>query len=410
MYEFITPFAKVHFRRNNNRMFGLKKKDRRYHLLAIGRTGAGKSNLLANLIKGDLEHAEGLAVIDPHGDLAVRAESLVPAWRQRDVVLFRPGDPNNTLTFNPLFVPRPDLRHLVVSELITVFHQIWADSWGPRLEYILRIILLTLTERPGYTLLDALRMLNDKKFRDALIEQVEDPILKRFWLSEFTEYSKGFRAEAVAPIQNKLGEFLVNPVMRRVFDHPEGDIHPRAIMDDGQVFIADLSVRRIGRDTSMLLGATLIGKFALAALSRSDLPPDQRRDFYCYVDEFPMFTTASIDIVLSEARKYGLAMILAMQYLDQLDSKLLGAVLGNVANLVVFRVGAKDAAVLGRELQPVFSAEDLLDLPYYHAYIRMMIDGKPAKAFSAKILEAPTAVDVSTMPEGAIAGDRRPAA
>jgi hypothetical protein len=387
MYEPTTPFARVDFRRDS-RLFGLKRKDRRYHLLAIGRTGSGKSNLLANLINHDINHIEGVGIIDPHGDLAARAESYVPAWRQSDLILFRPGDPSNQLTFNPLFVPRPDLRHLVVSELITVFHQIWADSWGPRLEYILRIILLTLTERPGYTLLDALRMLNDPEFRDSLIAQVEDPILKRFWTSEFAEYSKGFRAEAVAPIQNKLGEFLVNPVMRKVFDHPEGDIHPRAIMDDRRIFIADLSVGRIGRDTSMLLGATLIGKFALAALSRSDQPSEERRDFYCYVDEFAMFTTASIDVILSEARKYGLAMILAMQYLDQLDSKLLGAVLGNVANLIVFRVGAKDASMLGRELAPVFSAEDLLDLPYYHAYVRMMIDGKPAKPFSVKILDA----------------------
>jgi hypothetical protein len=387
MYEFITPFARVEFRRDS-RVFGIKKKDRRFHLLAIGRTGAGKSNLLANLIRGDLERAEGVAVLDPHGDLAATAERFVPAWRQKEMMVFRPGDPENCLTFNPLHVPRPDQRHLVVSELITVFHQIWADSWGPRLEYILRIVLLTLTERSGYTLLDALRMLNDDDFRASIVDQVEDPILKRFWTDEYTQYSKGYRTEAIAPIQNKLGEFLINPVLRKVFEHPEGDIHPRAIMDDGRIFIADLSVGRIGRDISMLLGATLIGKFALAALSRSDQRPEQRRDFYCYVDEFPMFTTASIDIILSEARKYGLALILAMQYLDQLDTKLLGAVLGNVGNLVVFRVGAQDAAVLGRELAPVFSGEDLIDLPYYHAYVRMMIDGKPAKPFSARVLDA----------------------
>ncbi|MDO8496817.1 MAG: type IV secretion system DNA-binding domain-containing protein [bacterium] len=389
MYEFITPFAKVDFRRDH-RVFGMKKKDRRFHLLTIGRTGAGKSNLMATLIKGDLEHAEGVAVLDPHGDLAAVAEQFVPTWRKKEMMVFRPGDPENQLTFNPLHVPRPDQRHLVVSELITVFKKIWGDSWGPRLEYILRIVLLTLTERPGQTLLDALRMLNDSDFRSSIVDQIEDPILKRFWTDEYTQYSKGYRTEAIAPIQNKLGEFLINPVLRRVFEHPEGDIHPRAIMDNSQIFIADLSVGRIGRDISMLLGATLIGKFALAALSRSDQRPDKRRDFYCYVDEFPMFTTASIDIILSEARKYGLALILAMQYLDQLDTQLLGAVLGNVGNLVVFRVGAQDAAVLGRELAPVFSGEDLMDLPYYHAYIRMMIDGKPAKPFSARLLEVPS--------------------
>ena len=387
MYEYITPFASVDFRRDS-RSFGLKRKDRRYHLLAIGRTGSGKSNLLANLIKGDLEHAEGVMVLDPHGDLAATAERLVPAWRRKELLVFRPGDPTNNLTFNPLCVPRPDQRDLVVSELITVFHQIWADSWGPRTEYLLRLILLTLTETPGHTLLDALRILNDNDFRESTVKQIEDPILKQFWEHRYTEYSRGFRTEAIAPIQNKLGEFLINPVLRKVFEHPEGDIQPRAIMDKSQIFIVDLSVGRIGRDISMLLGATLIGKFALAALSRSDLPPHERREFYCYVDEFPMFTTASIDIILSEARRYGLALILAMQYLDQLDPKHLGAVLGNVGNLVVFRVGAQDAEMLGRELAPVFSSEDLIDLPYYHAYIRMMIDGKPAKPFSARILEA----------------------
>lgn len=386
MYETITPFARVDFRRDS-RVFGIKKSDRRYHLLTIGRTGAGKSNLMARLIKGDIERAQGVGVIDPHGDLAATTVNSVPAWRHSDLLYFRPGDPDNTLTFNPLFVPRPDQRHLVVSELITVFQQIWQDSWGPRLEYILRIVLLTLTERPGHTLLDALRLLNDTEFRTSIVDQIEDPILKRFWTNEFSQYSKGFRAEAIAPIQNKLGEFLINPVLRRIIDHPEGDIQPRSIMDKGQIFVADLSVGRIGRDIAKLLGATLIAKFALAALSRSDLPSEQRRDFYCYIDEFPMFATPSIEIILSEARKYRLSLILAMQYLDQLDTKLLGAVFGNVGNMVVFRVGAKDAAILERELAPVFSREDLLQLPFYHAYVRMMIDGKPAKPFSARILD-----------------------
>jgi hypothetical protein len=387
MPETVTPFARVDFR-GDHRAFGIKRNDRRYHLLAIGRTGAGKSNLLARLIKADIEHAEGLAVIDPHGDLASTALRAVPAWRSHDVLYFRPGDPSNTLTFNPLFVPSPNQRHLVVSELITVFQQIWEDTWGPRLEYILRIVLLTLTEGPGHTLLDALRLLNDKEFRSSIVEEIQDPILKQFWTNEFGQYSKGFRTEAIAPIQNKLGEFLINPVLRGIIDYPEGDIHPRGIMDQGKIFVADLSVGRIGRDISRLLGATLVAKFALAALSRSDQAPELRRDFYCYIDEFPMFATASIDVILSEARKYRLSMILAMQFLDQLDTKLLGSVLGNVGNMVIFRVGAKDASVLARELAPVFSKEDLLDLPFYHAYVRIMIDGKPAKPFSAKILEA----------------------
>jgi hypothetical protein len=387
MSEIITPFGRVDFR-GDNRVFGVKTKDRRYHLLAIGRTGSGKSNLLVNLINGDLARAQGVGVLDPHGDLALAAEAGVPTWRRKEVILFRPGDPENGLTFNPLHVSRPEQRHLVVSELMTIFQQMWSKAWGPRLEYILRITLLTLTERPGYTLLDALRMLNDQEFRDSIVEKIEDDILKRFWTDEFSQYSKGYRTEALAPIQSKLGEFLINPVLRRVFDHETGDIEPREIMDDGRIFIADLSVGRIGREVSTLLGATLVGKFALAALSRSDLPPDRRRNFFLYVDEFPMFATSSVDVILSQARKYGLAMTMAIQYLDQLDTKLLGAVLGNVGNLVVFRVGVKDAALLEKEFAPVFSAADLIDLPYYHAYVRMMIDGKPARPFSARILDA----------------------
>jgi hypothetical protein len=284
-------------------------------------------------------------------------------------------------------VVRAEQRHLVVSELMTVFEHIWERTWGPRMEYILRIVLLTLTERPGYTLLDALRLLNDAEFRTTVLDQLEDEILIRFWKNEFAQYSRGHRTEALAPIQNKLGEFLINPVLRQVVDQPAGDIDPRAIMDQGQVFIADLSVGRLGRDVAMLLGATLVGKFALAALSRSDTPPAQRRDFYCYIDEFPMFATASLDTMLSEARKYRLSLILAMQYLDQLDTKLLGSVLGNVGNLVVFRLGAKDAGLFERELTPEFSREDLVSLPYYRAYVRMMIDGKPSKPFSARMFE-----------------------
>ena len=385
MNDPITPFAQVDFR-DDNRVFGIKRNDRRYHFLTIGRTGTGKSTLLANLIKGDLQYGEGVAVLDPHGDLAATARRLLPRWR-KDVIVFDPGSPDNRLTFNPLHVSRPDQRHLVVSELMTVFQHIWQKAWGVRLEYILRIVLLTLTEKPGHTLLDALRILNDSEFRASVLTEVEDPILKAFWTEEFGKYSKSYRTEAIAPIQNKLGEFLINPVLKKVFDHPEGNIDPRAIMDKGQVFIADLSVGRLGRDVAMLLGATLIGKFALAALSRSDQAPDDRRDFYFYIDEFPMFATASIETILSEARKYRLALIMAMQYLDQLDTKLLGAVLGNVGNLVTFRVGAKDAPFLAREFAPVFSSDDLMNLPHYHIYVRMTIDGKPAKPFSARVLD-----------------------
>src|SRR3989304_1695965 len=253
MIDAITPFAQVDFR-DDDRVFGIKRNDRRFHFLTIGRTGTGKSTLLANLIKGDLQYGEGVAVLDPHGDLAATARRFLPRWR-KDVIVFDPGSPDNRLTFNPLHVSRPDQRHLVVSELMTVFQHIWQKAWGVRLEYILRIVLLTLTGKPGHTLLDALRILNDSEFRASVLTEVEDPILKAFWTEEFGKYSRSYRTEAIAPIQNKLGEFLINPVLKKVFDHPEGNIDPRAIMDKGQVFIADLSVGRLGRGAALLLGA-----------------------------------------------------------------------------------------------------------------------------------------------------------
>lgn len=355
-------------------------------MLTVGRTGTGKSTLLANLIQADLNHAEGIGLLDPHGDLAAMMIERTPTWRP-DTIVFRPGDPDNTLTFNPLHVPQTTQRHLVVSELMTIFQTIWSRSWGSRLEYLLRIVLLTLTERPGYTLLDALRILSDKAFRAEIVERIEEPILKRFWIDEFGQYSKAYRTEAIAPIQSKLGEFLINDVLKKVFDAPEGNINARAIMDNGQVFIADLSVGRIGRDVTMLLGATLLGKFGLAALSRSDQTPTDRRPFYLFIDELPLFATASIETILSESRKYGLAMTAAVQYLEALEPKLLAAILGNVGNLITFRVGAKDAAVLEREFIPTFTKDDLISLPYHHVYVRMMVDGKPAMPFSAKVLE-----------------------
>lgn len=385
MIEAIAPFARVDFR-NDRRVFGIRDDDRRFHCLTIGRTGTGKSTLFSHLIRGDIEFGKGVGVIDPHGDLADTAKRSLPRWR-RDAIVFEPGRPNNNLTFNPLHVPQPEQRHLVVSELITIFHHIWRKAWGLRLEHLLRIILLTLTERPGHTLLDALRMVNEAEFRASIVSRIEDPLLKSFWTEEFPQYSKSYRTEALAPIQNKLGELVINPVLRRVLDHPTGDINPREIMDRERVFIANLSVGKLGRDVSMLLGAMLLGKFALAALSRSDQSPDRRRLFHLYVDEMPMFATASIETILSEVRKYGLALTMAMQFCEQLEPRLLGAVFGNVGNVIAFRVGAKDAGILTREFAPVFSAEDLMNLPHHHIYVRMMLDGRPAKPFSAKVLD-----------------------
>ena len=394
----VTPLGQVDYR-NDVRLFGIRRADRRYHMLVIGRTGTGKSTFLANVIRSDLEKGEGVALLDPHGDLAEQVRRFVPPSRANDLLVFDPADPANNLTFNPLHVIDRSQRHLVVSELIAVFQQMYEKSWGPRLEYLLRATLLTLTARPGYTLLDALRILKDSDFRAEVVKNLDDEILKAFWVEEFGRYSKSYRTEAIAPIQNKLGEFLINPVLRRVFDDPTGNIQLRPIMDEGKILIVNLSVGRLGRDVARLLGASLMGKLALAALSRADQKPEDRRDFYTYVDEFPMFATSSIDTILSESRKYRLNLIVAMQYLEQLESKFVAATLGNVGNLVVFRVGVKDAAVLERELSPSFSREDLVNVPYHHAFIRMMIDNVPKKPFSARILKPREEFDLELSPE-----------
>lgn len=383
--ERITPIGKVDHR-DDEHVFGIRHDDRRFHMALIGRTGTGKSTMMTTMLAADAESCEGFALLDPHGDLAETALSLIPTWREKQTLYFDPADSANRITFNPLWVPSPDQRHLVVADLIAIFNRIWERSWGPRLEYILRNVLMALTERPGYTLVDALQLLNDKDYRKSVVARIEDDIVRGFWEREFEKYTASYRTEAIAPIQNKLGEFLVNPVLRRVFSDSNGVIRPRELMDSGGVLIADLSVGKLGRDASTLLGAMLVGKLGLAALSRADTPIEERRDFYLYVDEFPSFATSSFATILAEARKYRLALVVAMQYFDQLDPKLAGALLGNVGNLAIFRVGVKDASLLEKELRPIFSADDLVAQPYYRVYMRLVIDGHPARPFSATVV------------------------
>jgi DNA helicase HerA-like ATPase len=381
----ITPIAEIDSR-EDHRVFGIKRKDRRFHMAIIGRTGTGKSTLMKTMIQADARVGEGFALLDPHGDLAEEVWESLPVWRRKGALHFDPANPSNAITFNPLEVPSSEQRHLVVADLIAIFNRIWERSWGPRLEYILRNVFMALTERPGYTLLDALRLLADADFRQELVGKIEDDIVRQFFELEFGKYSKSYRTEAIAPIQNKLGEFLVNPVLRRVFSDPVGSIAPRALMDAGGVLVADLSVGKLGRDASTLLGAMLVGKFGLAALSRADIPIAARQDFQLYVDEFPSFATSSFATILAEARKYRLSLTVAMQYFDQLDAKLAGALFGNVGSLITFRVGVKDATILEREFRPTFNQDDLIALPYYRAYVKLVIDGKPARPFSARVV------------------------
>src|SRR2546427_4417660 len=378
----ITAFAETNFR-NDRRRFGIKRADRRAHMYIIGKTGTGKSTLIANLARQDLARGEGFALLDPHGDLVEQALRLVPPERQADLIYFNVPDTAHPLAFNPLECTQAALRPLVASGLISVFEKIWAESWGPRMEYILRNALLALLDLPASTLLDIPRLLDDAAFRRHVLAYVRNDQVRRFWLREYENYPARFRAEAIAPIQNKVGEFLVNPILRSIVGQPKSAFDLRRVMDEGKILLVNLAKGKIGEDTSALLGAMLVTKIGLAALSRAELAEADRRDFYLYADEFPTFTTTSIAGMLSEMRKYHLGLVLAHQYMEQLDETLRGAILGNVGTTIAFRVGLSDAEVLEKEFYPEFAASDLVNLPNYHIYLKLMIDGVVSKPFSA---------------------------
>src|SRR5438552_3442503 len=381
----ITALAATNFR-NDHRRFGIKRADRRAHIYVIGKTGTGKSTLIANLARQDLVYGEGFALLDPHGDLAEHVLRLVPEERRADLIYFNVPDTAHPLAFNPLESTQPALRPLVASGIISVFKKMWAESWGPRLEYILRNALLALLDLPASTLLDIPKLLDDAAFRRHVLAYVRNDQVRRFWLREYENYPARFRAEAIAPVQNKIGEFLVNPILRNIVGQPKSGFDLRRVMDEGKILLVNLAKGKIGEDTSSLLGAMLVTKIGLAALSRAELPEADRRDFYLYADEFPSFTTTSFSGMLSEMRKYHVGLVLAHQYMEQLDETLHGAILGNVGTVIAFRVGLSDAEVLEKEFYPEFTARDLLNLPNYNIYLKLMIDGVVSKPFSATTL------------------------
>ena len=382
----ITFFGQTNYR-NEKKKFGIKKKDRRYHMYLVGKTGMGKSTLISNMVFSDLKEKEGLCLLDPHGDLVEKVLKESRCFRKEDLIYFNPQESGKTLAFNPLEVPDPSQSHLIVSALISVFKKIWFDSWGPRMEYILRNALLTLVEFPNSTLFHLQQILSDGRFRKIMTDRVEDDMLKAFWANEFDKYSERFRQEAIAPIQNKIGQFLSNKVLRRVISQPKSSFDFRKIMEEGKILLVNLSKGKIGEDSASLLGAMLIAKIGLTALGRQDIPEEERKDFYLYVDEFQSFATSSFVDILSEARKYRLNLILANQYLGQIDEKIREAILGNVGTIVSFRVGAEDARHISQEFYPVFNQDDLVNLPAYSIYLKLMIDGKTSPPFSAETLQ-----------------------
>lgn len=392
----ITIFAETNYR-DQCRLFGIKRDDRRRHMYIIGKTGMGKSTLLEHLIYSDIQKGEAVAVLDPHGDLAEKVLSYVPPHRINDVIYFDPGDLKFPIAFNILESSNDETKHLVASGLIGVFKKIWADSWGPRLEYVLRNTILALLDYPGSTLLGTLRMLTDKTYRNRVVAKIKDPVVRSFWVDEYAKYPDKFATEAIAPIQNKIGQFLSNSLIRNVVGQVKSSINIREVMDSRKILIMNLSKGKIGEDTSALLGAMMITQIQLAAMSRVDIPEEERADFYLYVDEFQNFATESFAGILSEARKYHLNLIVAHQYIEQLDEKVAAAIFGNVGTIIAFRIGATDAESLVREFAPYYTEEDLVNLAKWKIYLKLMIDGVASMPFSANTLNPvkgdPTVVD-----------------
>ena len=385
MNKEVTHFAKTNFR-NQDAVFGIKTDDRRRHMYVIGKTGMGKTNLLENLAIQDIRNGHGVAFIDPHGDSSEKLISMIPKERINDVIYFNPADQKFPIAFNVMEAVDPEYRHLIASGLVGVFKKIWADSWGPRLEYILRNTILALLEYPGSTMLGIMRMLVDKKYRQRVIAKSTDPVVKSFWVDEFTQWNQGALQEVISPIQNKVGQFLSSSLIRNIVGQTKSSFDVRSVMDNQKILIMNLSKGRMGEDISALLGAMMITKIQLAAMERVDIPEEERRDFYLYVDEFQNFATESFANILSEARKYRLNLILANQYITQLEEPVRDSIFGNAGTLISFRVGAADAEFMEKEFEPIFTMIDLVNLPKYCIYLKLMIDGIAGDAFSATTL------------------------
>ncbi|TSC95232.1 MAG: hypothetical protein CEN87_244 [Parcubacteria group bacterium Licking1014_1] len=392
--EEINFFGLTNFR-NQRKKFGIKTDDRRRHFYCIGKTGMGKSNLMENMAIQDIQAGRGVAYVDPHGEGATKLLDFVPVKRINDVVYFNPADLDYPIAFNVMEKVDFKHRHLVAGGLMGVFKKVWPDVWSARMEYILNNTILALLEYPDSTLLGVNRMLADVEYREKVVSKITDPMVKSFWVTEYARYTQRYEIEATAAIQNKVGQFISNPLIRNLIGQIKSTINMRDIMDKEKILIMDLSKGRIGEDNSRLLGALLITKLQLAAMSRVNIPEEDRKDFYLYVDEFQNFATESFANILSEARKYRLNIILGHQYITQMEEEIRDAVFGNVGTLAVFRVGAEDAEFLEREFTPEFTAEDLVNLPKYNIYLKLMIDGIAGNPFSAETLPPPLAPESS---------------
>ncbi len=382
--------GKTNFR-GSEKIFGIKANDRRQHVYVVGKTGTGKTALLQNMAQQDIRAGRGIGIIDPHGEFIEQyILPQIPPERIKDVVYFNPVDAEYPIGFNVLEVPDPKFKHLVVSDLLGIFTKIWANVWSARMEYILQNCILALLDTPGTTLLGIPRILVDKDYRQKIVANVKDPVVKSFWVHEYEQWRDQFRNEAIVPIQNKVNQFLNTPFIRNIVGQSKSTLNIPEIMNQGKILLVNVSKGRIGEDNSALLGAMIITKVQLAAMERVRIPEEDRRDFYLYVDEFQNFATDSFASILSEARKYRLNIIIAHQYVGQLvtdvSTKVRDAVFGNVGTMLVFRVGAADAEFLEQEFGPEFTPQDLVNLPNYNIYLKLMVDGVTSRPFSATTL------------------------
>ncbi|HET9850781.1 MAG TPA: DUF87 domain-containing protein [Candidatus Saccharimonadales bacterium] len=377
--------------RGDNTVFGLRREDRGRHTYILGQTGTGKSGVLELLTISDIYYDQGFAVIDPHGDYAQHVLTFIPKRRLDDVVYFNPADTEHPIGFNPLEITDKTLKGHISSEMVGVLKRLFAESWGPRLEYILRYSLLALLDYPNSTLLDITRLLTDKKFRAQVIKYIDDPVVKNFWVTEFASWNDKFASEAVAPVLNKVGAFTANPMIRNIIGQPKSTFNLRKIMDEGKILVVNLSRGLMGEDNAGILGAMMVTKIQLAAMGRADLPEAKRRPFYLYVDEFQNFATDSFATILSEARKYALNLTVANQYISQMAEPVRDAVFGNVGTIMSFRVSPDDAPFLQKYFEPQFEAADLIQQHSRYFFLSMIIDGEKAPPFSAKTLNLPEA-------------------
>lgn len=384
----VTFFAKTDAR-GKNMPFGIKAKDRQRHMYVIGKTGMGKSTMLENMAVQDIQNGEGLAFIDPHGSTAEKLLEYVPEHRIKDVVYFAPFDMEHPIAFNVMEDVGPDKRHLVVSGLMSTFKKIWVDAWSARMEYILTNTLLALLEYPDATLLSVNPMLADKEYRKKVVTNIKDPAVKAFWVDEFANYTDRFAAEATPAIQNKIGQFTGNPLIRNIIGQPKSSFDIRTMMDERKILIMNLSKGLVGETNANLLGSMLTTRIYLAAMSRADLSPQAMQaapNFYFYVDEFQSFANTTFANILSEARKYKLNLTIAHQYIEQMEEEVRDAVFGNVGTTVTFRVGPFDAEVLETVFTPTFLAPDIINLGFAQIYLTLMIDGIGSQPFSAVTL------------------------